>query len=96
MKRNALNGRTAATLSVFSLLLGACAGESGPDAQAADAGTTHAQNVRVLEVQRTDLIETVPLSGRLDAGRATDVSTEESGVVRALPVRKGEVTRAGH
>lgn len=80
---------------LLPLSLAACAGENGQDARAADEPTTRQQNVRVLEVRASDLVETVAVSGRLDARRATDVSTEESGVVQALPLEKGALARAG-
>lgn len=87
--------RTAMVLLLLPVMLSACAGESGPDARAAEEDAQRLLNVRVLDVSRTDLVETVPLTGRLDARRAADVSTEESGVVQSLPVPKGERVSAG-
>ncbi len=95
MKSHAYAPRTAVVLFLLPLVLSACAGESGPDARAAEEVDQRLLNVRVLEVSRSDLVETVPLTGRLDARRATDVSTEESGVVQSLPVAKGERAREG-
>ena len=80
------------SLSFFA----ACAGGDGSsEANAEPVPTDRPHNVRVLEVERTDLVETLLLTGRLQADQATDVSTEESGVVRALPVAKGELVDRG-
>lgn len=76
--------------------LAACAGgDASTEASADPTPTERPHNVRVLEVAPTDLIETFYLSGRLEATRATDVSTQESGVVGSLPVPKGEVLKRG-
>ena len=49
-----------------------------------------ARNVRVLEMQPTDLVEFFEISGPLRPVRGTDVSSEEMGVVHAIPHDKGE------
>lgn len=69
---------------------------SGGEAAPAEQSTAErAANVRVLELARTDLVETVQLTGPLRAVRGTDVSTEEAGVVEALPAAKGRRVAAG-
>lgn len=53
------------------------------------------RNVRVLELKKSDLTEAFELSGAVRPVRGTDVSSEEGGVVRALPHDKGERVDAG-
>lgn len=95
MKCNVGVPRWAVVLLLLPLVLSACTSEDGPDARAAEEHGQRLLNVRVLDVSPSDLVETVPLTGRLDARSATDVSTQESGVVQSLPVLKGEPVRAG-
>ncbi len=79
---------------VVPLLVAGCGGGDGSvEANAEDTPTERPHNVRALELERSDLLETLYLTGRLEAVQATDVSTEESGVVRRLPVEKGAVVR---
>ncbi len=88
--------RWISTLVLSSLVLAACARDDGMGEGAATVKERPA-NVRVLEVGRSDLDEWLTVSGRLAAVRATDVSTEEAGVVeeiladRGTEVEKGEV-----
>lgn len=78
------------------LLLAACGrGDGSAPANAENEPAERPHNVRALSVESTDLVETLYLSGRLEAERATDVSTEESGVVKSLPVAKGNAVRTG-
>ena len=89
--------RVCALLLVGLLALGACApgDEASSDDATASAPAERPHNVRALDVAPSDLVETLLLSGRLEARRATDVSTEESGVVASLPVAKGDVVGRG-
>lgn len=48
------------------------------------------ENVRVWVVEATELDERLLITGRLEAQRATDVSTQESGVVDAIVTDKGQ------
>lgn len=95
MRTHAVPVSAVLAVLLIAPVLSGCGGDPGKDAQAADALSTRLLNVRVLDVRRSDLVETVMVSGRLDARRATDVSTEESGVVQALPVAKGRLARTG-
>jgi len=54
-----------------------------------------ARNVRVLEMQPTDLVEYFEISGPLRPVRGTDVSAEEMGTVYAIPHDKGARVAAG-
>lgn len=72
-------------------LLG-CVRDEG--AQAEEAGPAELpHNVRVLELAAGDLEEYHTLAGPLRPVRATDVSTEETGVVHGLPHDKGAMVR---
>jgi len=75
-------------LLALSLPLAGC----GREGQAEGAGDEIAEipvNVRTLTMQRADLQEHLTISGALRPVHATDVSTEETGVVRAIPSEKG-------
>jgi membrane fusion protein (multidrug efflux system) len=76
----------------LALLLVGCG--SDPGAQAEESTSAEVpHNVRVLELQTNDLQEYLTISGPVRAKRATDVSTEEMGVVQALPRDKGALVR---
>ena len=77
------------------LAAGCGGGDGSVEASAEATPSERPHNVRALDLERSDLVETLYLTGRLEAVQATDVSTEESGVVRALPVEKGAVVRDG-
>ena len=72
-----------------------CGPAGGQASATPEAGEERPINVRVLEIQPTTLRETLRFSGTLRAVRATDVSTEESGIVRRIPTQKGAVVRGG-
>jgi len=80
--------------ALLSLALVGCSANANNSEEAATAGEKPL-NVRVLEVSPTDLEEALSISGTLRATRATDISTEESGVVVALPHDKGERVAKG-
>jgi len=86
---NRRSPRIAALILLIALAAG-CApqGEEAPSAEVA-------RNVRVLELQRSDLVESFEISGPLRPVRGTDVSAEESGTVGALPHDKGRRVSAG-
>lgn len=89
-------GLATVVVCATTFTLGACAqgdGASNANAEATVAERPH--NIRALEVRPSDLVETFYLTGRLEAERATDVSTEEAGVVQSLPRAKGDVVRRG-
>ena len=77
------------------LAAGCGGGDGSAEANAEATPSEQPHNVRALDLERSDLVETLYLTGRLEAVQATDVSTEESGVVRSLPVEKGAVVREG-
>jgi RND family efflux transporter MFP subunit len=54
-----------------------------------------ASNVRVLELARTDLEESIVISGPLRPVRGTDIATQESGVIQSLLADKGSVVKKG-
>jgi membrane fusion protein (multidrug efflux system) len=72
--------------------LGGC---SSGDADGTEAPPERAHNVRVLELARTDLEESIVISGPLRPVRGTDIATQESGVIRSLPADRGSVVRQG-
>lgn len=82
-------------LSLCIVASGCGSGDGSAPANAQNEVDERPHNVRALEVRPTDLVETFYLSGRLEAERATDVSTEESGVVERLPIEKGALVRRG-
>jgi RND family efflux transporter MFP subunit len=71
--------------------LGACA-DGG--AEVADV-PERPHNVRVLELARTDLEESIVITGPLRPVRGTDISTQESGVIQSLSADKGSMVRKG-
>jgi len=85
----------ALALTLFAVASGCGSGDGSAPANAENAVAERPHNVRALEVEASDLVETFYLSGRLQAVRATDISTEESGVVNRLPVDKGALVRRG-
>ncbi len=75
---------------VIPVILTGCA----PQAET-EAPVEVARNVRVLEMQPTDLVEFFEISGPLRPVRGTDVSAEEMGTVYAIPHDKGARVAAG-
>ena len=73
-------------------LVGCGAGEGGA---APGEPSERPLNVRIVEVQPSDLEERLSLSGPLHASRAVDVSSEEGGIVQRVPLDKGAVVREG-
>ena len=65
------------------------------EAEESQARPEVARNVRVLEMQPTDLEEYFEISGPLRPQRGTDISAEETGAVFAIPRDKGETVAAG-
>ncbi len=68
--------------------------------QAESSDTTRAsmeapRNVRIMEVEEISLSELLGISGPMKAIQAADISTEEAGVVQALPSDKGSSVRKG-
>lgn len=85
--------RTLLRTSRRHLLLGALVLAAGCSSAAEEDGleiSESAENVRVWAVEATDLDEVLSITGRLEALRATDVSTQESGVVDAILADKGQ------
>jgi RND family efflux transporter MFP subunit len=72
--------------------LGGC---SSGEADGTEAPPERAHNVRVLELARTDLEESIVISGPLRPVRGTDIATQESGVIRSLAADRGSVVRQG-
>lgn len=85
---------TSAVLSLLGLLLALGCSSSAEESSEA-APTERPENVRVLEIRRSDLEELLPITGRLRAVRATDVSTQESGVVESIEADKGALVEEG-
>jgi RND family efflux transporter MFP subunit len=76
-------------LAATAGLLG-CSSDEG--AQAEEAGTGEVpHNVRVLELDIGDLEEFLTISGPVRPAQATDVSSEETGVVKSIRRDKGDV-----
>jgi RND family efflux transporter MFP subunit len=86
--------RVLAALALSTLLLAACSPKESATENAGTA-TEKPENVRVLELQASDLDEWLTVTGRLRAIRATDVSTEESGVVEVVSADRGRQVRTG-
>jgi membrane fusion protein, multidrug efflux system len=79
-----------ATMIVMLILVSGC------DHQVEnEAHIETARNVRVVEMQTTDLVEFFEISGPLRPVRGTDVSAEEMGAVYAIPHDKGARVSAG-
>lgn len=76
------------------LLLAACGG-GGEEVGAAAPPAEPPRNVRVLELARGTVDETVPVSGPLRPSREADLAAEESGVVEAVVAPKGARVEAG-
>ena len=74
-----------------TLALGAC---TAGDADVPEV-PERASNVRVLELARTTLEESIVISGPLRPVRGTDVATQESGTIQSLPADKGSVVKKG-
>ncbi len=71
-----------------------CARQAG-SSDATEASTEAPRNVRVMEVAEISLSEFLSISGPIQAIQAADISTEEAGVVQALPSDKGSSVRKG-
>jgi len=76
------------------LLLAGCGTDPG-QAEIEEGPSERPHNVRVLEVQPERLEEYLLITGPLAPTRATDVSTEESGIVQVLTKEKGQLVREG-
>lgn len=94
--------RTSALLLAGTLAAatGGCGGGEKASASAPGEGGDAAANevpinVRTLALQRGTLVEYVTISGPLQPIRGADVSTEESGVVDALPNDRGARVQGG-
>lgn len=81
------------------LLVGVVAGCGGSsDANATEGApneTGRIINVEVRAVETTEFLERIRLTGTVTANRDVTVAAEESGVIRALPVPKGNNVSAG-
>lgn len=81
-----------------SLLVGIAAGCSG-SSEASTTGDTAQTgriiNVEVTPIRTTEFLEQIRLTGTVTANRDVTVAAEESGVIRALPVPKGNNVSAG-
>ncbi|RKZ12063.1 hypothetical protein DRQ32_04525, partial [bacterium] len=83
------------SLMAVVLVGGAASGCANGDANGVQAPPERAHNVRVLELARTDLEESIVISGPLWPVRGTDISTQESGVIQKLRADKGSVVKKG-
>ncbi len=81
-----------AAAAILIMILGVVGCEPAPPAE---ERAEIARNVRVMEMQATELEEYFEISGPLRPVRGTDVSAEESGAVFALPNDKGATVAAG-
>jgi len=77
---------------IAATALGAC---SSGDADGVEVPAERAHNVRILELARTNLEESIVISGPLRPVRGTDIATQESGVIQSLPKDKGSVVKKG-
>lgn len=78
------------TLGVLSTPLAGPASAQAQTGTGATEGGKRPQNVRALAIRLGDLVESLELTGPLNPLRAATFSSEETGVVVHLPVRKGE------
>lgn len=81
--------------AVLFLAAGLLPGCSGGGAEEAAAPAEQSHNVRVLDLARTDLEESIVVSGPLRPVRGTDIATQESGVIQSLPADKGALVKQG-
>jgi membrane fusion protein, multidrug efflux system len=83
---------------VAAVALAGCGGSGGGSASAADTGDVapaRVINVQVITVAPEPFAEYVQITGTAEAERAVTLSAEESGVVRALLVNRGQRVAAG-
>ena len=81
-------------VAVAALLAAAALGGCGAGPEEAAPGET-ARNVRVLELEPTDITEDFEVSGPVVPVRAADLGAQESGPVVRLGAAKGEAVAAG-
>lgn len=79
-------------LSLVVLVLGCGGGDADPGSS---KPAERATNVRVMEVTPRDFEETLTITGPVRAVRATDVSTQEGGVVEAIVADRGSRVSEG-
>jgi RND family efflux transporter MFP subunit len=75
----------------------ACGGGEAGASEQATGEEDHARvvNVEVRSVEARDFAERIQLSGTVEANRSVTLSSEESGVIRRLPVEKGTTVAEG-
>lgn len=85
------------SLAAVALILvaGVVGGCGGGEADGLEVPAERAHNVRVLPLARTNLEESIVISGPLRPLRGTDISTQESGVIQSLPADKGAEVKKG-
>jgi len=89
-----MRGILAALLAAGALALAGCGG-AGQAENAADEIAEIPVNVRTLTIEPTELSERLGISGTLRPVHATDVSTEETGIVESIPREKGVAVSRG-
>jgi membrane fusion protein, multidrug efflux system len=90
-------GSMAVVAVAAALVTAACGGSNGNSAAAAASSDAPARviNVQVVTVAAETFSEYVNVTGTAEAERAVTLSSEESGVVRALFVQRGQRVQAG-
>ncbi len=83
--------------ALLLLALSGCGGDARAEAGAHQGETRSARviNVEVMPLERSDFVETVRITGTVQANRDVTVSAEESGVVREVLVERGGLVEAG-
>jgi membrane fusion protein (multidrug efflux system) len=90
-----IHPRSLAPLLLLAGALSACGGGAADEPAATETSTEVAVNVRTLTLQPGSLAEYVIVSGPLRPIRGADISSEESGVVDAIPAEKGTRVKKG-
>lgn len=91
--KRVLLGTLASTLLVG--IAAGCSGSSEASTTEDTAQTGRIINVEVTPIRTTEFLEQIRLTGTVTANRDVTVSAEEAGVIRALPVPKGNNVSAG-
>lgn len=74
---------------------GGTSGTASAAEPSGETGYTRVVNVEVEELETTAFTRVVRVTGTAEANRDVEVSAEESGVIRELPVKKGSRVRRG-
>jgi membrane fusion protein, multidrug efflux system len=81
--------------ALLALAVQGCGGDAQADGQTAEAPYERVINVEVRELATRPFTETTRITGTVQANQDVEVSAEEAGVIRELPVEQGRAVRAG-